>query len=42
MQNVECRTIDHNFPRSVGGTDDLNNLALACRRCNERHYHCFK
>jgi len=21
---------------SIGGTDDLNNLALACRNCNER------
>lgn len=31
-------TIDHIFPVSVGGTDDINNLALACRRCNERHY----
>lgn len=31
-------TIDHIFPRSLGGTDELNNLCLACRRCNERHY----
>ena len=23
---------------SLGGTNDINNLALACRRCNERHY----
>ncbi|WP_442947992.1 HNH endonuclease [Nostoc sp.] len=22
----------------MGGSDELNNLALACRRCNERHY----
>ena len=22
----------------MGGSDDLNNLALACHRCNERHY----
>jgi 5-methylcytosine-specific restriction endonuclease McrA len=31
-------TIDHIFPRSLGGKDNFNNLALACRRCNERHY----
>ena len=31
-------TIDHIFPKSLGGSDSLNNLALACRRCNERHY----
>ncbi len=31
-------TIDHIVPRSLGGSDDLNNLALACRRCNERRY----
>ncbi len=26
------------MPRSLGGTDELDNLALACRRCNERRY----
>ena len=26
------------YPRSRGGTDTLENLALACRRCNERRY----
>ena len=31
-------SIDHTQPRSLGGNDDLNNLALACRRCNERRY----
>lgn len=31
-------TIDHIFPRSLGGTDELKNLCLACRRCNEHHY----
>ncbi|NEP17717.1 MAG: HNH endonuclease [Leptolyngbya sp. SIO4C1] len=31
-------SIDHVQPRSLGGTDDLDNLALACRRCNERRY----
>jgi HNH endonuclease len=31
-------TIDHINPQSLGGSDDTDNLALACRRCNERHY----
>lgn len=31
-------TVDHLIPQSLGGTDDLANLALACRRCNERRY----
>jgi 5-methylcytosine-specific restriction endonuclease McrA len=31
-------TIDHIVPRSLGGLDDIENLALACRRCNERRY----
>ena len=31
-------SIDHIQPKSLGGSDDLNNLALACRRCNERRY----
>jgi hypothetical protein len=29
-------TIDHVVPRSEGGSDDAENLALACRNCNER------
>lgn len=29
-------TIDHIHPRSVGGADTPDNLALACRNCNER------
>ncbi|WP_309718942.1 HNH endonuclease signature motif containing protein [Armatimonas sp.] len=28
-------TVDHIEPRAQGGTDDLSNLALACRSCNE-------
>lgn len=28
-------TIEHLHPRSQGGSDQLNNLALACRGCNE-------
>lgn len=31
-------TVDHLIPQSLGGTDNLENLALACRRCNERRY----
>ena len=33
-------TMDHLVPRSRGGTDALENLALACWRCNERRYTC--
>lgn len=29
-------TIDHIQPQSLGGSDQFENLALACRRCNER------
>jgi 5-methylcytosine-specific restriction endonuclease McrA len=31
-------TIDHIKPQSLGSSDDADNLALSCRRCNERHY----
>ncbi|NMG18452.1 HNH endonuclease [Brasilonema bromeliae SPC951] len=31
-------TLDHILPQSLGGSDDDENLALACHRCNERHY----
>jgi hypothetical protein len=31
-------SIDHIHPQSLGGSDELDNLALACRRCNERRY----
>jgi len=31
-------TVDHVIPKSVGGQDKVENLALACRRCNERRY----
>ncbi|MBI5761759.1 MAG: HNH endonuclease [Planctomycetales bacterium] len=29
-------TVDHVTPRSLGGDDTADNLALACRNCNER------
>jgi hypothetical protein len=31
-------TIDHLLPQSLGGSDELDNLALACSRCNGRRY----
>ncbi len=27
-------TVEHIVPRTHGGTDELTNLAIACRRCN--------
>lgn len=30
--------MDHILPQSLGGSDELENLALSCRRCNERRY----
>jgi len=30
--------IDHIHPRSLGGLDSIDNLALACQRCNSHHY----
>ncbi|GAP99004.1 hypothetical protein NIES2104_55610 [Leptolyngbya sp. NIES-2104] len=33
-------SIDHIQPQSLGGSDDLDNLALACRCCNERGLEC--
>lgn len=31
-------TIDHILPRSMGGGDEVENLALACHRCNNNRY----
>jgi HNH endonuclease len=31
-------SVEHVIPRSVGGTDDLENLAMACQGCNNRKY----
>lgn len=31
-------TVDHVIPKSLGGSDELDNLTLTCRRCNERRY----
>jgi hypothetical protein len=30
--------VDHIFPRVFGGSDELNNLALACHACNGHKY----
>ncbi len=31
-------TIDHILPQSLGGSDNSENLALACQRCNGYRY----
>ena len=30
----KAATLDHIYPRCKGGTDHIDNLALACNRCN--------
>jgi hypothetical protein len=34
--NTDSVVLDHIYPRSLGGTNDLSNLQLAHKRCNER------
>lgn len=36
--SADLFTLEHLVPQSLGGSDELDNLALACRRCNERRY----
>ncbi|OIO90502.1 MAG: HNH endonuclease [Anaerolineae bacterium CG2_30_64_16] len=31
-------SVEHIVPRSRGGTDELDNLALSCQGCNSRKY----
>jgi HNH endonuclease len=31
-------SVEHITPRSAGGTDDLENLAMSCQGCNNRKY----
>lgn len=33
-QHIKHAFIEHKHPRHLGGTDDLDNLVLACRWCN--------
>ena len=33
--NIEFE-VDHIVPKKIGGSDDLDNLAFACRNCNVR------
>jgi HNH endonuclease len=35
-------SVEHVIPRSLGGTDDLGNLAMACQGCNNRKYTALK
>lgn len=30
--------MEHLLPQSLGGNDQIDNLALACSRCNSRRY----
>jgi 5-methylcytosine-specific restriction endonuclease McrA len=34
----EAFSVEHILPRSLGGEDDLENLALACQACNNHKY----
>jgi 5-methylcytosine-specific restriction endonuclease McrA len=40
---INGATLEHIVPKNHGGTDDLENLAIACARCNSekglRHDH---
>jgi hypothetical protein len=34
ITNPNFITLDHKTPTSKGGTDEISNLVVACRRCN--------
>lgn len=36
--SADSFSVEHIIPRSLGGTDDLQNLALACQRCNNAKF----
>lgn len=44
--NPQGISVDHIVPQIEGGGDDIENLVLACRRCNgqkkTKHYHEFR
>lgn len=33
--NIETATIDHFIPKSKCGSNDLRNLVLSCKSCNQ-------
>ena len=35
---LKC-TREHIIPKSMGGTDNMNNMVCACARCNEHRQH---
>lgn len=35
-QSYYALQIEHDFPKALGGTDELENLKLLCRSCNQR------
>ena len=36
--SVDSLSVEHIVPRSRGGRDDLENLGLACQRCNNHKF----
>lgn len=36
VQRADGATLDHLKPRSHGGSNELSNLVIACKSCNER------
>lgn len=36
-QKLRTTTIEHVIPLAAGGSNEMENLALACRKCNEEH-----
>lgn len=32
---LSSSTLDHCIPKSKGGSDDFDNLVLACKKCNQ-------
>lgn len=36
--SADSFSVEHIVPQSLGGSDDLSNLALSCQRCNNAKY----